>query len=601
LLRPQTDVSFQVAVPRDVAVRLNQGLQTRMDRNANFLRLTLRRSTGEDAARVLNTLTERYIEVAADMRRSRLDERTLILEEQLYAAEATLREAERALQSFQVATVTLPSEHGTPVAPGLEMTTRPVYGRYFNMRVELEQLRLDRRTIRTVLDAESDPVTTVTALETVPSVSQSAAMRAALEELATMEANLRNALYRYTAEHPTVGELRSAIATMQEQTIPALAQTLTDQLSARERVLEGLIGSTGTDLQDIPPRMIEEARLSRRVGIAETLYRNLEVRVQEARLAAASAIPDIRILDEARAPRSPVGDERNRLILLAMLGSLGLGVLGAVLRERLDPSIRYPDQLESLGMTVLGAVPELRRQGDQFAPDALNEATEAFRGIRLNMTYAHGAGPILTTISSPGAGDGKSFIAANLAISFAELGRRTLLIDGDVRRGRIHEVLRRTRVPGLTDYLSDKAPLYSVIRKTAYERLDVLPCGRRFRNAPELIDSPAMRRLILEVRSRYDVVLVDSAPLGAGIDPLVLGALTGSMIVVFRTGQTDQDLTEAKLDVLDRLPIRLLGAVMNGIKRNAPGYRYYQYYAYLPGYGAVDETEEPEQTQLQKA
>jgi polysaccharide biosynthesis transport protein len=598
VLRPRLDVAFSVAVPREVAVGLNRALRTRIDRNANFLRLELRQPTAERAAGVLNAITDRYVEVAADLKRFRLDERTEILEEQLTYAEANLLDAERALQGFKVATATLPTERGgAAMVPGVGLTQDPVFGRYFSMRVEQEQLKLDREAIAAVLADEPDAVTMVTALEAIPAVSQASTLRAALGELTRMETELRTMLYRFTEEHPPVRELTRDKETLHRETIPALARTLMDQLAARERSMAQTIGSAGSDLQQIPPRLIEEASLSRQVAITESLYRTLESRVQEARLAAASAIPDIRILDEARAPRNPVGDERQRLMLLAMLGGLGLGVLGAVMRERLDPSIRYPAQIADLGMGVLGAVPELRRAGDQFTADALAEATEAFRGIRLNVMYSHGAGPILTTITSPGVGDGKSFIASNLAVSFAELGRRTLLIDGDVRRGRIHELLKRERVPGLTDLLKGTASLTQVIRNTSYERLDVLTCGRRYRNAPELIDSSAMRRLILEVRTRYDVILVDSAPLGAGIDPLVLGALTGSMVVVFRTGQTDQDLSAAKLDMLDRLPIRLLGAVMNGIKRNSAGYRYYHYYSYLPGYGTEDEVEEPKQLQ----
>jgi polysaccharide biosynthesis transport protein len=598
LLRPRSDVAFGIAVPREVAVGLNRALRTQMDRNANFLRLELRRPTAEGAAGVLNAITDRYVEVAAELKRSQLDERTAILEEQLLVAEANLLDAERALQGFKVATATLPTDRGgAPMIPGREMTQDPVYGRYFNMRVEREQLRMDRETIQEVLANGRDVVTTVTALEAIPSVSRSSTLSAALSELTRMETDLRTLLYRYTEEHPPVQELKQDIETMHRRTIPAMAQTLIDQLETRERALTTTIGAAGGDLQQIPPRIIEEARLSRQVGLTETLYRSLEVRVQEARLAAASAIPDIRILDDARAPRNPVGDDRQRLMLLAMMGGLGLGVLGAIARERLDPSIRYPDQISELGISILGAVPELRKDGNQLAGETLAEVTEAFRGIRLNVMYAHGAGPILTTITSPGVGDGKSFIASNLAVSFAELGRRTLLIDGDVRRGTAHELVKCARVPGLTDLLKGHAHPNQVIRNTSYKHLDVLPCGRRYRNSPELIDSPAMRRLILDVRTRYDVILVDSAPLGAGVDSLVLGALTGSMVVVFRTGQTDQDLSAAKLEVLERMPIRLLGAVMNGIKRNAAGYRYYHYYSYLPGYAADDEVDEQKQLQ----
>jgi polysaccharide biosynthesis transport protein len=596
MLPPRLDISFRVSEPREVAIQLNRQLQTRMDQNANFLRLELRQPTAEGAARVLNGIADRYVEVAAELKRSRLDERTLILEEQLALAEANLREAERELQTFKVQTIVLPAER-TAVAPGLQMTQDPVFRQYFDMRLELEQLRRDREAIERALEAGGDGVTLATALEAIPTVRGTTALTTALGELTRMQAELRALHYRYTAEHPPVRALQVSILELQEQTVPTLARVLMAELLSQEGNLQARIASAGGEIQQIPPRMIEEARLARHVAITEGLYRTLEERVQEARLSAASAIPDIRILDHAREPRTPTRNEKPKVIAFAILAGLGLGVLGAGLREHFDPSIRYPDQVAGLGIPLLGAVPMLATWNRQPTPEAIEQATEAFRGIRLNVSFAHGTGPIMTTISSPGAGDGKSFVATNLALSFADLGRRTLLIDGDIRRGRIHEVLQLDRVPGLTDYLSGEASLESVIRRTQYEALDVIPSGRRTRIGPELIDSPAMRRLILEARLRYEVILLDSAPLGAGVEPFVLGTLTGTMVLVFRSGETNHSLSEVKLGLLDRLPIRLLGAVMNGVKRNRTGYEYDKYYSYLPGYEARDEEESQRQLQ----
>jgi capsular exopolysaccharide synthesis family protein len=186
----------------------------------------------------------------------------------------------------------------------------------------------------------------------------------------------------------------------------------------------------------------------------------------------------------------------------------------------------------------------------------------------------------MVTITSPGPGDGKTFLSSNLAANFAELGMRVLVIDGDTRRGALHRVLNVDRRPGLTEYLTGAAELHQIVRPTSIERLDVIPCGARSTRAPELLASPLMGDMLAEIRSRYDVILVDSPPLGAGIDPLVLATITGSVILVMRTGKTDRDLAEAKLAVLDRLPVRVLGAVMNGISADAA----FRYYSYLPGY-----------------
>jgi tyrosine-protein kinase Etk/Wzc len=197
----------------------------------------------------------------------------------------------------------------------------------------------------------------------------------------------------------------------------------------------------------------------------------------------------------------------------------------------------------------------------------------------------------MATITSPGAGEGKSFVASNLALAFADAGHRTLLIDGDVRRGELHRLLDARRKPGLTDFLQGSVSRDDLIQSTRFAGLSFIGGGTRMHSAPELLSSPAFSQLLLSLRSAYDVILVDSPPLGAGVDPFVLGTATGSLLLVMRTGVTDRELAEAKLDILDRLPVRVLGAILNDVQ---PGgaYRYYGYQYYVEGYETREEAED---------
>jgi capsular exopolysaccharide synthesis family protein len=207
----------------------------------------------------------------------------------------------------------------------------------------------------------------------------------------------------------------------------------------------------------------------------------------------------------------------------------------------------------------------------------------------MNIGYAYGtAGPLLVTITSPGTRDGKSFISSNLALSFAEAGFRTLLIDGDVRRGELDRLLSTRRKPGLTDRLANRITIDRLVQPTAYARLSFIGGGTRMQNAPELLSSAAMSELFASLRPSFDVILVDSPPLGAGIDPYVLAAMTGHVLLVVRNGMTDRELAGAKLDMLDRLPVRILGAVLNDVQPSGL-YGYYSY-AYDPtDYESKDE------------
>jgi tyrosine-protein kinase Etk/Wzc len=183
---------------------------------------------------------------------------------------------------------------------------------------------------------------------------------------------------------------------------------------------------------------------------------------------------------------------------------------------------------------------------------------------------------VLVTVASPNAGDGKSMVSANLAQSFAEAGYRTLLIDGDIRRGELDKRFEVERAPGLLDYLDGTATLDQALRTSGTDKLWLLPRGAQHSRGPELLMTPVLPDLMTELQRRFEAVIVDSSPLGAGIDPFVLGAATVNMLLVFRAGESNRRLAEAKLKLLSRLPIHLLGVVLNDVTIGGD----FQYYAY---------------------
>jgi len=416
----------------------------------------------------------------------------------------------------------------------------------------------------------------------------------ALKELTTKQAELRALRYRYADLYPPVQRLAEQIATLQRQAIPTLTRALVSELAAREAEFGRRVAADSRNLREIPARAIEEARLRRAAGLAETLYTTLQQRYQEARVEVASSVPDVRVLDAAAVPQRAVKNRAPQVILFAFFGSLGLAMIGAVLVDRGDPRVRYPYQVSrEMGLTILGAVPHLRltgvpgRHGNERSPEDIAAVVEGLRGICLNLVYAHGATvPLLVTITSPEPGDGKSFLSANIAHTFAQGGHRTLLIDGDIRRGVLHRRLNGRRRPGLTDFLQGETSLDTIVQATPYPAFSLIGCGVRAYNGPELLGSAAMSQLLTTLRSSYDVILIDSPPLAAGVDPLILGMLTQSLALVLRTGYSRREVAASKLEALQRLPLRLLGAILNDVPPRG-GYPYYSYY--LPGYEAVDE------------
>lgn len=586
-LTPEREITFTVLNPREASFALADRINHTMDRGNNFIRLSLTGRDPEKIASVLQRVMDRMVLVAAELKRYKLDEESAALREQLEGVTAALEGAETELESFKVRTATLPSDQSAPVAAGLQATESTVYGDYYNRRIELDVVQRDRQRLEELL-ATSNGEVRVEAYELVGAVQQSSQLSQALNELVSDRATRRGLLQQYTEEYGPVRDLTERIRQMEERDIPMLVQSLITNLQAQERQLQEVIDSRSSELAQIPPRAIEEARLERARHTAEALYLDVNRRLETAQLASASSVPDINIMDDARAPQSPYRDDRMRLFGMAFLACIGVGLAMAVLLDRLDPRLRYPTEIASvMGLEVLGAVPQVKARRKRNAEVVL----EAFREIRMRVQYAYGgARPLVLAITSSESGEGKTFVTANLAITFAQLGRKTLVIDADTRRGDLHELFAMERKPGLTDIFR-KTVDGSAIRPTRHDNLHVLPCGSRFSDSPDMLSTGLMQELLASAKRRFDVILIDSPPMAAGSDAFILGAHAGSVLMVLRSGSTHKEMARAKMEAFYRLPVRMLGAVLNDVEPGSSygAYRYYSYY--LPGYSAGEEEE----------
>jgi capsular exopolysaccharide synthesis family protein len=581
-------VAFEVLTPREASNALISSLGTRFGRGSNFLRISLSGEDGNRAASTINSLLDRFVTVAADLKRENVKRLRIALEEQLGQAETSLTKAEQELETYRVRTITLPGEEAMPIAPGVQATENRALSGFFQQKTDLDAIRRDRKAIEDVLARAQSGELAVDAFNTIPSVQKATDLNKVLGELSTAEAERRTLLQKYTPEYKGVKDADDKIATLRGTVIPAYAKALAQQLKLNEIDLQGRVGSASKELAAIPVRTMNEQRLSRDVEAKRVIYTNLNARYEEAKLAELSAIPDVSVLDTAVAPARPNKNTSSRIVMMGILGSLVAGLGLAFLLDRFDPRFRYPEQAsEELGLTILGVVPEIKN--GRTTPDETAQLIEAFRSVRMSLAHSFGAaGPVLLTITSPGAGDGKSLVSANLSLSFAEAGYNTLLIDGDTRRGEMHRMFGMDRRPGLLDYLSGDASIEQIIREAKHGQLKLIPSGSRRQRGPELLGSARMAQLIAELKGRYDVIIADSPPLGAGIDPFVLGSLCGNMVLVLRAGETNREMAESKLQVVDRLPIRLLGVVLNDVRsRTGP----YKYYSYISGYAAEEESQ----------
>jgi len=300
---------------------------------------------------------------------------------------------------------------------------------------------------------------------------------------------------------------------------------------------------------------------------------------------------------------------RKMNVLLGMLLGLGLGAAYAFVREFLDSTVKAVETLERRGLTVLGIIPDMhaerghwiRKQsphrsqgGTDFRrrlityEDPKSPVSESYRTLRTNISYASAGKKIKSLlVSSPQPGEGKSTTTANLAIAFAQLRKRTLLVDADLRKPVQHNVFDQARGPGLSEYLiGEIKDINSIIHQTKIENLFLVTAGGLPPNPSELLGSDGMGKLVDQLEHEWDMILFDSPPLVAVTDASMISAEIDAVAMVVKAGQTEKSAVDRALDTISNVKAPLIGVIMNGASQESLGGKYSYYYSYYQYYYA---------------
>lgn len=580
--------TFNVSTVQQAVRRLSGALSVNFRENAGIFSASLTWPNPREAADLLNALQDQFIATATDLKNAQLRENVGILRTQTDSAYERLANAEAAYQQFRVGAITEPSEGrlipGTGPATGRSGSITsgdPVFGQYFQTRLERRQLERELQELQRILqEARSSGQVDVLTLLSLETASRSPDLQSTLDELNEREAERRALLLTFTEQAEPVQAISEEIDLLKSSTIPSLLTELIGQLRQRLGTVEEELATQTDELRAIPGRSIEQARLEREMQAAESLHQNLQQRLKQAELSEATSSPGLQVLERATVPVAPTEDTVPRIMLMATMAGLGLGLAGALLMDKLDKRIRYPDQVErGLGLPVLGIVPRL----DAASGVDANVAVESFRSIRVQISHSNGTSKGLVLVTSPAPRDGKSMVAANLAISYASAGYRTLLLDADVRRGHAEEMFGAQRSPGLADYLRGEATVEAISQETNVERLTLIAKGTSSDFNLELLDTAEMDTLLEALKSNYDAVVVDAPPLAAGADALVLGRRSDKVVMVLRAGETDEVLARTKLELIGNVDIPIVGAVLNAVPTSSHYYPYYANYYYESG------------------
>ena len=326
--------------------------------------------------------------------------------------------------------------------------------------------------------------------------------------------------------------------------------------------------------------------------IANALSDEFVVMAKELETPIAGARPEARVVVEQRAsiPGYPVVPKTKRNIALSVIlgGLLGIGL--AILRERLDNTVKNQETVEEItGTGAVGYIPFDKNivEHPAISFDNDNSSTaEAFRKLRTNLqflTVDHPPRVIVVTSASPS--EGKSTTSINIALALAEADNNVVLVDGDLRRPRLAKYLDVLGSVGVSTVLSGAAPLDEVLQQTKFPRLTVLAAGPAPPNPSELLGSLAAAKMLSELRARFDYVIIDSAPVLAVTDGAILAAKSDGALVVVRAGKTRRDQLAHAIGMLNDVGATLLGAVLTMMPTRGSGAYSYSYYYYGGSYG----------------
>lgn len=389
---------------------------------------------------------------------------------------------------------------------------------------------------------------------------------------AELEQKVAEASAKYTAEHP-------------------IMQQMNAQLSAINKKINELDGT----LRRLPELQRQYLQLFREVEVKQQLYTGLLNSYQQLRIAKAGEIGNVRIVDTAVEPIEPIKPKKLQILILSIFLGGFLGTLLALLRNMLRSGVKDSTQIENeLDLPVYATVPRSPVQESRIkllkkkknipilaVKHSDDIAIESLRSMRTAIHFAlSSAKNNIIMVSGPAPEVGKSFISTNLATILAQSQKRVLIIDADLRRGYLHKYFNHANQPGLADYLNGQTELSQVIKATEVSGLDVIARGKSPANPSELLSTTQFAAMLNQLSEQYDHILIDTPPILAVTDGIIISQHAGVNLVIARYAKTQMKELELTINRFEQAGVKVNGIILNDIQRSSAGYGYGYNYSY---------------------
>ncbi len=578
---------------------LRKSITARAVRDTQLIRISARARRTEDAQKVANAAAATYVALNRKRARGTSESTGRYLSEQLVIAKQNLARAENDLRAFKESTGTVASD----------AAANDLLSRAASLRSEADRTGADLAQARERASKTRAQLARQNMSIKSGQVRDNTVIQQLRAKLADLEGQRLTAQARYTAEfRAPLEQIDEQIRLVKEQLDEEikrvvhgssgdlqLQQSLTAQLvqaeaeaaalRARRQQLEGDLRRAGQELAKLPSRQITLAGLQRQVEVAQNIYSDLLRKSQEIEVGRVMALGNADIVEPAAMPRLPVKPNVPLHLMLGVLLGLGIGVGVALVQDQLDDTVR--DQAEAgrlVDAPILGAIPVIDHPCEPAAMragSAHSIAVEAYRGLRYCLDFiTQGERGRVVLVTSPGPFEGKSTTVLNLARAVAMTGRSVLLVDTDLRRSGLGRMLEVDPSRGLTNVLLGEVELRDAIQRCSEAGMAFLGSGKQVPNPTELLDSGAMRDVVSALRREADLVILDSPPLLAVADSLVLANLSDAVLMVCVAGQSQRYDLQLARTLLSRVGGNVSGVVLNKLGERA-GYGYRdRYYSY---------------------
>lgn len=583
-----TEIEFEILPEAQAASVIQNAVVITPEKDSSLIRLGIKWPQPDMAAEIANATMEAFQETLVHKKGRDVSQVLTYVEGQLKISDENLRKAEEELQKFK----------GQQKIFELDMQVKESVAQYNHYEKEVRSLNLQRNQAEFVLAAlkSPKPFSEREALFSLGAGLNDPLITSWGQKLSDLIVRREALLTIYKDEHPKVQQIDGEIESVKKSIINGI-EGLISALKIKERIFQGNLARLEKKVQQIPALQQELFGLQRIVKVGQHVNDFLLQKHAELSVNRASVLSNVFVVEKAVGPGTYVGPNVESKLLWALLIGLALGVGLAFLVEYFDTTVKSPEQVQKVtGLPMLGSIYHFAHSEKdeeaklQMISAPYSHVAEAFRTIKTNIMFAASVQGkkklLLITSSTPT--EGKTFVSANLAVAFAQSGKRVLLIETDLRNPSLHQIFGWERSPGLTNVLleDDAATRKIPIHNTHVPNLQFLAAGDNPPNPSELLCSEKMEQVFAVVREHYDFVFFDSPPVFLTSDPIILAQRVDGVILVCRGELTTRDVLRETVERLLRVDAKILGVIFNDLSAQSRRY-YYKKYSYYYSEGGM--------------